>query len=707
MRMIYVGAADSLAEAVIGRLRQEGSEVYLLSDRALARKKGSTLTRRYYRNIQKGGGMEKILRSILPDCVVFAGEHYMSAAYCEAEEEDVSLLSGLLRGLSTFSQAKVVLLSSVEVYGETGSPADESCPCRPATRRGLRFLQEEQMLDMYKQRFGLDTVILRVSQLYGDQVQEGGADFLSAAFDQVSRPGEETSLPNEILQPLHVSDLADAVKRIIDAGRQPVYNVCGSFRLPEKDLYDCVGAALNTAPPFRWEEARGLTLADSGLIKREQEWTDFRDLKEQLARGEISYTRLPARKTGREKQTLPTELRRLVENLVVFTAFFIMNVFCRSHGLFSQIHWLMIYVVLISLFFGIRQSSLAVILASCAYLFSQDLSLLEMNNFYSYAGSVLAITEFVFFGLAVSYTTDMLREELRNRSLELKMLREEHEDLKAINDENVLIKNEYEERLLDSKQGLPKLYHMVGRLMVVEPDRIFMEIMTIVSELARTDTVAVYRVNEGRPYLRLINALNGASAEGGKTWDLTSLPHIREALDRGELYQSPLGSGEPDVTLPVLHQGKCVAAIVVKKLPYESQTLYHINLLKTLALLLQDAVGRALDYEKLSREEQYLEGLDVLKPEPFRKAVGLALEKSEKYMTEYCVAEVTGTGSLEDIYRAIAPALRITDYLGTDESGRFYVLLNNTGPGDLDRLGERLIPRGVALRPVKGSAAPV
>lgn len=706
MRIIYVGAADSLAEAVIERLRKEGSEVYLLSDRALAREQSSALTRRYYRNIQKGGGMEKILRSISPDCVIFAGEHYMSASYSEAEEEDAALLSGLLRGLSAFSRAKVVLLSSVEVYGETGEAADEAHPCRPATRRGLRFVQEEQTLDMYRQRYGLDTVVLRVSQLYADQAREGGADFLSAAFDRVSRQEEETALVNEILQPLHVSDLADAVKRVVDAGKQPVYNVCGSFRLPEKDLFDCVGTALNAAPRFRWEEARSLTLADSGLIKREQEWTDFRDLKEQLLHGEITYARLPARKAGPEKRALPTELRRLIENLVVFTAFFAMNVLCRSHGLFSQIHWLMIYVVLISLFFGIRQSSLAVILASCAYLFSQDLSLLEMNNFYSYAGSVLAITEFVFFGLAVSYTTDMLREELRNRSLELKMLRDEHEDLKAINDENVLIKNEYEERLLDSKQGLPKLYHMVGRLMVLEPDRIFMELMAIVSELARTDAVAVYRVNAGSPYLRLINALNSAAAVGGKTWDLTSLPHIREALDRGRLYQCPLGSGEPDVTLPVLHQGRCVAAIVVKELPYESQTLYHINLLKTLALLVQDAVGRALDYEELSREEHYLEGLDALKPEPFRRAVALAQEKAEKYMTEYCVAEVTGTGSLRDVCRAVSPALRITDYLGTDEAGRFYVLLSNTGPGELDGLDRRLSALGVALRPVKGSAVP-
>lgn len=704
MKIIYVGTADALAEAVIARLRKEGSEVYLLSDQPLPRRESSALTRRFYRNVQRGGGMEKILRSLSPDCVVFAGEYYMSGAYREAEEKDAALLSALLRALCGGPRTRLVLLSSLEVYGETQAPADETCPLRPVTRRGLRFAQEEALLNLYCRRYDWDAAILRASALYAGQAREGRRDFLSAAFTHVCRQ-EEGPFANEVLQPLHVADLADAVKRVVDAGGSGVYNVCGSFSMSRREIYEGAAKALGAAAPLGWEEPQGSTLGDNGKIKREQEWTDFHDLRQELERGEIDYVPMPARRARRKKSPLPGELRRFVENLAVFTVFFAVDTLCRSHGLFSQIHWLMIYVVLISLFFGIRQSSLAVILASCAYLFSQELSLFEMSNFYSYAGCVLTITEFVFFGLAVSYTTDMLREELRNRSLELKMLQEEHEDLKAINEENVLIKKEYEERLLESKQGLPKLYHMVGRLMVLEPDRIFMEMMDVVSELVRTDTVAVYRVNGDSPFLRLVNARNEASVEGGKTWNLSGLPQIQEALRRGELYQGPLGSGEPAVTLPVCHQGACVAAIVIRTLPYESQTLYHVNLLKTLALLVQDAVGRALDYEELQRREQYLEGLDVLKAEPFARAVALAAEKAEKHVAEYCVAQAEGAGGLEALYAAASPALRATDCFGLDKEGRLCVLLNNTGPEDLARLEERLAARGVALRLRKGSGA--
>ena len=57
-----------------------------------------------------------------------------------------------------------------------------------------------------------------------------------------------------------------------------------------------------------------------------------------------------------------------------------------------------------------------------------------MTNFYSYAGSVLTIMEFVFLGLAVSYTMDTLREEKRNFALELELLRGDYQELRRIDE---------------------------------------------------------------------------------------------------------------------------------------------------------------------------------------------------------------------------------------------------------------------------------
>ena len=345
---------------------------------------------------------------------------------------------------------------------------------------------------------------------------------------------------------------------------------------------------------------------------------------------------------------------------------------------------------------------LAAILASVAYLHGQNLSFPELNTFYSYADSMLAVMEYVFLGLMVSYTTNTLRENTRNVRLDLEMLKDEYEELKAINDENILIKNEYEERLLTSKSGFPKLYGLISRLMLQEPERILMETMQVISELIHTDTVAVYQGQAESPWLRLMGALGESSAMDGKTWNLSDTPRIYDAVVRGELYQGELGSGEPAVVMPVVCDGVPKAVVLIKKLPYECETLYHVNLLKTLSLLLRDSMEKALQYEKLSRGEHYVKDTDILKPEAFQQRVLLAGEKAEKSMADYCVVELTSSASLEEIADAVSRTLRVTDCLGLDKEGKLLALLNNTGPGSLEPLQKRLLACGVKVCPLQG-----
>lgn len=697
MKAAYIGTKNQLSEAFMERMGKEGNEVYQLSTAGCSRDVQGKFRHRYYQISLSGDTFRKVLKSISPDWIVFAGEYYMDSIYQEAEEADVALLTRTVQILRELKEAKLILLSSSEVYGMCEGKADERQGLMPVTEKGIRFAREEQILELYGKQFGLNLTVARSSHLYADRAQEGGKDFLSRAFSNITGEKEVMQIADDSLQPLHVSDFVDGIKRIMDAGKQGIYNVTGSHSVSRRHIYEIIEEKMSEKREVSWLEARGGTAADNSLIKKELEWTDFRKLENQLAADEIEFVRKKEKRERRKKSRFPAALRRTVENAVIFASFFAVCYVSSSHSLFSRIDWLTIYVILISVYMGIRQSALAVILAGGAYLYLQDLSILEMTNFYSYAGSVLKIMEFVFLGLVVSYTTDMLRENLRDAHRELEMRNEEYDELKKINDENVMIKNEFEGRLLDSKTGFPRLYQVVSRLMVLQPDRIFMEIVHIIAEMLHTDTAAVYLVRENSPYLRLANALNEASVQGGKSWDISGLPQLGACMNAGELYQGNIWEGEPSVVMPIQYQGKCVAAVLVKSIPYESNTLYYINLLKTLSLLLREAVGRAMDYEKLVQEELYIEETDVMKPEAFRRNVALAREKEEKQLARYCVARITCPGDWKDGYRVLAEKLRTTDYLGLGEDGSLYVLLNNTEAEDVGFLQKRLKESNIAV----------
>lgn len=706
MKVVYIGAGDGLAETLAERMGQEGNDVYILSDKAFPTKPKGASLHRFYRTPRKGESFVELLRSLSPELVIFAGNHYISSVHAEEADEDVTLLARSLRAAVSFPKVKFILLSSTEVYGNTGEWVDESAKLAAAGERGMRFIREEQLLIIYWRQRGMDAVILRASQLYTNRPKEGGGDILSRGFSAAVQA--KSCITADVFQPLHVSDFVDAIKRVMDAGTHHVYNVCGSSQISAKRLYQlaCRQEKIQEQD-VRWEEPGCVAMADSSQIRKELGWSDLRNLEEQLLRGEITYERAPAEGRKKKKRIIPAGIRQLAENLLLFAVFFTLSGLCSSHSLFSRIDWLMIYVILISVSYNIYQSALAAVLAGAACLYGQHLNILELNTFYSYADSVLAVMEFVFLGLMVSYTANMLREENRSVRLDLEMLKEEYEDLTAVNEENVLIKNEYEERLLTSRSGFPKLYSLVSRLMVQEPDRILMETMQVISELIRTDTVAVYQAQAGSPWLRLAGALSDSSAMDGKTWNLSGTPRIYDAVMRGELYQGEFGSGEPAVVLPIVCRDVPQAVLLIKVLPYECETLYHINLLKTMSLLLRDVMEKALQYEELSREERYVRGTDILKPEAFRRRILLAREKAEKCMAEYCVMELTYSGPLTEAAEAAGQTLRVTDCLGIDEDGKLFTLLNNTGPENLEHLQKRLRTCGVEARLVVDEPAAV
>ncbi len=219
--------------------------MYVISDSSYKRKIKTVFQYRFYQVTPKGDAIQRVLRSIAPDWVLFAGGKLMDSALSGHFEENVAemtLLSSVLRALSCMenerTKVKMLLLSSTEVYGNTEEKSlDEKALLCPASEKGILYAQEERMLELYGYQSGIDTVVLRVSDLFCEKVSEGGSDFLSEAFDTVLGVSDQRMAQEQLLQPLHVSDLADAVKRVMDAGRQSVYNAVGSFTISAQELY--------------------------------------------------------------------------------------------------------------------------------------------------------------------------------------------------------------------------------------------------------------------------------------------------------------------------------------------------------------------------------------------------------------------------------------------------------------------------------------
>jgi hypothetical protein len=124
-------------------------------------------------------------------------------------------------------------------------------------------------------------------------------------------------------------------------------------------------------------------------------------------------------------------------------------------------------------------------------------------------------------------------------------------------------------------------------------------------------------------------------------------------------------------------------------------SLYTVNLLRTLLLLVSQSIEKAIQYDNATRSQKYIEDTDVLVPEEFEKVVELAIEKKKREMSDFSIINIEVETTLIDTYQKVANLFREVDIFGTDGSKKLYVLLDNTTIDNNSIIFERLQKNGV------------
>ena len=749
MKVAYIGECDYLTTNVLQRLRKEDYDVYVLSSDDIERKDSRWKGYHHYRLTGEKEEARRIFQAVNPDIVIYEGMGYLKEAWELDQRENFSYLSLILEACTNLGTGMFVFLSSVEVYGSYNFEGDqrdtekecktegdtvreslnmtEEATLRPQTLKGRWMLQEENIVQAYCGQKGMHTTILRLGPVFANEMDLEGKDIWGNLCQAIMCAPYRLEQKEQMLQPIHALDVADAVVRVIERESSSIYNVCGSRIVRKSDIVKLLMGKWNLDAderihmdldhefPMNTEgvgNSPNNSYIDNGKIKKELEWTDLWSLEDTLQNHAIfqelnenrrkKKAKQQEKKHGKNSKKIRRQnrLRRTIENLVLFALFACLFLITKDHSLFSKVDWLLIYVVLIALGYGVKQGALAVVLSSGVYLMVQGNSLWEMTNFTSYGESVLMMVEFIFFGIVVGYAADMLKERHRNDRLELERMSNSYENLKEINDQNVLLKNEYEKRVLDAKNSLPKLYSIVQRINVLDSNRIFMEVLTVIKELINTETVAVYRVSANSSYLRLINSLNNQSAMEGNSWNLKRYPKIERAIRNDQIYEGNVFAQEPAIVLPISSRKGCEAAIVIKDLPMEACSRYSVNLLRTLLALTSDSLEKALRYDSALRENRYWKNTNILNPVEFQKAIQLEEEKRQRGVADSSLLKICGVDDITETYQRAEKMFREIDIWGMDEKGNLYVLLENTTQENAEYVRERLQKIGIKAEKV-------
>lgn len=696
MKILFVGNYDGLAAGIMERMRREENDIYFLTSSVdkLSRKVKST-----YRCYEIGGGegIEDVYRSIGPDVVVYAGTAHEKSQWSDEQSGCFAMLANNLEGAVRARIGKFVFLSTIEVYGNPKQTADESTALRPVTMKGLWMCQEEAMVDTYSKNHGLSTLILRLGQVFSPEINMESQDCLAQIKELIEK---EEDILDENLQPVHVNDVADAMVRLFEKEAVGVYNVCGSKSVKKGTIAKLIANGEEMSQKPIVEEVTYHTNVGNHKLKKVTEWTEHWDIEEQLSQGKVKF--VVTKKNSGTKSTRMGKggkIRSFLGHIFFVTLFTAAFWFTRDIPMLAQVPWLLVYVSIVALLFGVKHGALAAVLAGVIYLLCGGVDYNGFADSETAGRYVLQMVQYIFFGIAIGYTVENLREEIRIRKQEAESSREAYERLVAINEQNILIKNEYEKRILNAKNSIPQLYSIIQKIDVLESDRIFMEVLHVIAEVLGTNTVAVYRTN--RRYLRLITALNDESLLEKRSIDLENYGYLKKVMANNELYEGNIWKNEPALVLPISIEEECEAVIIINEVPMENMSLYHINMLRTLLLLISRSLKSAFQYDEAVREDKYVRNTDILFPGEFSKALKLAKEKQERDLGDFSILKIVPKDNMTDEYHRLENFFRSEDVWGMDWKKNVYVLLANTTEDEAQIALERLKKRNVNVSVVK------
>lgn len=472
-------------------------------------------------------------------------------------------LNNILYLSHKYKVKKVIILSSFRVYGQRNSKSlNETSHLAPNSLEGESYLIRESLANEYR-RLGLNIVVLRVGALYGPY--QYGTD-LSYINNNKEKIGDI----------LHINDLCDAVARLIENYTDHLYNI---------------------------SQKGGFHIMDSSKIRESLSWYPKYDFSTDY----LSYTEdIEELKEAMDKRKniLNNILGKIkivfkyneVEITLVFLIIFYLN-YISKFKLGLNIDLSILYIVLISLFYGIKQGITAVLLSILSYLFFyfnyEGKTVISLIND---IGSILNLTMYFILGTSIGYIVDEQRKGKTYLVEEMDQINEEIDFIRELYNKSLEVRNNLQVTIENYENNLSKVNRIVGRLKSLSMESIYREIPKVYSEGFNVRSVSLYILEHEK--LKLISYKG--DMKYSKTININDFDFLPSLLKNEYMFiNRDFNKEYPSICIKIANDDFLLGIVFLDNIEFKYLSQYYLNDLRVTSNIIASLSYKTYKYEKV------------------------------------------------------------------------------------------------------------